>query len=77
MGTKRNPGAFDCYANAADDEPMFVLLARDKHAPFLVRMWARLREIDGENADKVAEARGCAEAMAKWVAKRTPPKDPL
>lgn len=29
MGTKNNPGAFDCYANAEPDEPMFVLLARD------------------------------------------------
>lgn len=33
MGTKNNPGAFDCYANAEPDEPMFVLLGRDKHAP--------------------------------------------
>lgn len=38
MGTKNNPGTFDCYANAAPDEPMFVLLGRDKHAPLLVRL---------------------------------------
>jgi hypothetical protein len=29
MGTKSNPGPFDCYAKAEPDEPMFVLLARD------------------------------------------------
>jgi hypothetical protein len=34
MGTKRNPGLSDCYAKAEADEPMFVLLARDKHAPY-------------------------------------------
>lgn len=40
MGTKNNPGTFDCYANAKPDEPMFVLLARDKKAPEIVRAWA-------------------------------------
>ena len=39
MGTKNNPGTFDCYANAEGDEPMFVLLGRDKHAPTLVWLW--------------------------------------
>lgn len=43
MGTKDNPGQFDCYQAAAPDEPMFVLLARDKLAPGLVEIWALLR----------------------------------
>lgn len=63
MGTKKNPGAFDCYANADPDEPMFVLLGRDRHAPGLVRLWALLRAQDGEDAAKVAEALACADAM--------------
>ncbi len=67
MGTKQNPGQFDCYANAADDEPMFVLLARDKHAPTLVWLWAVLRELDGEDPAKVAEARDCIAAMLTWA----------
>ena len=66
MGTKNKPGAFDCYANAADDEPMFILLARDKHAPALVWLWATLRELDGESADKVKEARDCAQSMIDY-----------
>lgn len=44
MGTKANPGHFDCYHAAQDDEPMFVLLARDPIAPLLVQLWARIRE---------------------------------
>ena len=28
MGTKNNPGRFDCYGNAEPDEPIFVLLGR-------------------------------------------------
>ena len=40
MGTKRSPGAYDCYANAKPDEPMFVLLGRDERAPALVHAWA-------------------------------------
>jgi len=67
MGTKNDPGAFDCYANAEPDEPMFVLLGRDKHAPTLVWLWGTLRELDGEDATKVAEARACAAAMMKWA----------
>lgn len=67
MGTKNNPGAFDCYAAAELDEPMFVLLGRDKHAPMLVWLWASLRELDGEDPAKVAEARECFVAMMKWA----------
>lgn len=40
MGTKNNPGMFDCYANALPDEHMFILLARDITAPDLVDAWA-------------------------------------
>jgi hypothetical protein len=65
MGTKNNPGQFDCYANAGPDEPMFVLLGRDKHAPTLVRLWAILRTGEGEDETKVAEAFACAKAMEK------------
>lgn len=67
MGTKNNPGDFDCYLNAGDDEPMFVLLARDADAPILVDLWASLRERDGEDAAKVQEARDCADAMRGWT----------
>jgi hypothetical protein len=66
MGTKNNPGKFDCYQNAEPDEPMFILLARDRMAPDLVKLWAQLRETDGEDPAKVQEARDCAEAMRKW-----------
>jgi PRTRC genetic system protein C len=65
--TKNNPGAYDCYDKADPDEPMFVLLARDKHAPALVWLWSVLREIDSEKPEIVAEARkSCVEMMA-WA----------
>lgn len=66
MGTKNDPGAFDCYANAHPDEPMFVLLGRDKHAPLLVRLWVEMRAIDGEDPTKLDEATQCAEDMKMW-----------
>jgi hypothetical protein len=66
MGTKANPGDFDCYANAALDEPMFILLARDAHAALLVRIWATLRDLAGEAREKISEARDCADAMDIW-----------
>jgi hypothetical protein len=73
MGTKNNPGEFDCYANAHPDEPMFVLLARDASAPASVEEWANKRQQDIDDGIKpesdrpmVAEARRCAEAMRAW-----------
>ena len=70
MGTKNNPGRFDCYANAEPDEPMFVLLGRDLDAPELVQLWADRREARGEDPAKVKEARDCAHQMARFRAKR-------
>ncbi len=66
MGTKNDPGTYDCFAKAEPDEPMFVLLARDKHAPTLVWLWATLRELDQEEPAKVAEARDCMAAMLNY-----------
>ena len=76
MGSKNNPGPFDCYAAALPDEPMFVLLARDLLAPILVDLWATLRaehgckEHDRPHEHKVAEARQCADNMRTWKAEQ-------
>lgn len=67
MGTKINPGRFDCYDAAAPDEPMFVLLARDRHAPMLIEQWADMRRREGEDPAKVQEAIDCAQSMRAWV----------
>ncbi len=53
MGTKNNPGKFDCYANAGPDEPMFVLLGRDRLAGHLVSIWSKIRMGDIESATTV------------------------
>jgi hypothetical protein len=73
MGTKSNPAAYDCYANALPDEPLFILLARDPTAAALVRAWAYQRSsaIDNEmrpqsDRAQVTEALHCADAMERW-----------
>ena len=69
MGTKNNPGKYDCYDKAEDDEPMFVLLARDPAAPILVEAWAEfleLRATTERDMEKVEEARLCAINMRNW-----------
>lgn len=80
MGTKSNPGDFDCYAKAEPDEPIFVLLGRDRHAPTLIWLWAAMRELEEcgpgepERSDeekaiakrKVNEARDLVTAMIDW-----------
>lgn len=74
MGTKNEPGRYDCYAAAEPDEPMFVLLARDPLAPIVVRLWAMLREREhgqgGDDAAKQREAFALADAMGQWRMRR-------
>lgn len=74
LGTKNNPGAYDCYANAEPDEPMFVLLGRDTDAPALVRLWALMRKLKGEEQAKVDEAVDCAKAMTLVALSKGKPK---
>jgi hypothetical protein len=73
MGTKNNPGDFDCYGNALPDEPIFILLARDPAAPDVVEAWARGREWQINQGIKpesdrpmVQDALACADAMRDW-----------
>lgn len=42
MGTKTNPGKYDCLSKLEPDEPYFVLMARDPLAARLVDLWASL-----------------------------------
>ena len=84
MGTKNNPGAYDCYANAHPDEPMFILLGRDPAAGALVRLWCDIRDEakpgDEKNAAKISEAAACATAMEAWcqnAAHRLPVRNAL
>jgi hypothetical protein len=77
MGTKNDPGEFDCYANAAPDEPMFILLGRDPHAHAAVRLWATTREQmiqaglkPTEDMRLVWEARKCADSMESYAIAR-------
>lgn len=73
MGTKRNPGQYDAYAKAGEDEPIFTLRAKDPLAPQIIRRWANL--VEAEIAEetrppfdiaKVAEARKTADDMELW-----------
>jgi hypothetical protein len=68
MGSKNQPGKFDCYSKAEPDEPMFVLLGRDPAAGVLVQFWVELRRSAGDdNEDQLDEALRCAEAMTQWA----------
>jgi hypothetical protein len=66
MSTKTEPGKYDCYAKLAQDEPYFVLRAKDPHAPALVELWAALREAEFGPSMKFLEARACAAEMRQW-----------
>lgn len=55
-----------CLNRAADDEMLFVLLARDAAAPATIRFWIAERIRLGKNKaddDQVLEAEECARRM--------------
>lgn len=73
MGTKNEPGKWNCYANAADDEPVFVLLGRDPAAASCIALWRALRAAIGEEpmgSPKSVEADQCARAMQAYATAR-------
>lgn len=59
----RNP----CLLKAGDDEPIFVLRAKDSLAPEIVREWVKLAKLCGKTPpEKLAEAEELAVKMEKW-----------
>lgn len=75
MGTKLNPSPYDCYHKALPDEPIFVLLGRDEHAPEVVSYWAHLRAGGSPRVKSVSlpptdskalEALRCAQEMHRY-----------
>lgn len=73
MGTKNDPGAFDCYANAEPDEPMFILLGRDPAAAYAVYSWCMLRVRAGLNKKddtQIVDARASAKKMLDFAIKK-------
>lgn len=73
MGSKNDPGSYDCYGNALPDEPMFILLGRDPSAPLLIERWAIERhaailrgERPASDMAMVREAQDCARKMRQW-----------
>lgn len=73
MGTKTDPGPYNCLAKAEDDEPYFTVLARDPIAPVIVRLWVHVAEIKrSQPRRKLEEALQLAEDMDRWRAFNRP-----
>lgn len=56
-----------CLNKAAEDEPVFVLRAKDPIAPAAVEEWARQAQQTGRHEPaKIEEARALAQQMREW-----------
>lgn len=64
-----------CLNQSSDSEPLFVLCARDAHAPVIVRAWAVAYELrkkaqpggmSRREVAKYVEAMQIAEEMERW-----------
>ena len=66
-----------CLNRAADDEPIFVLRAKDPLAAKLVEDWAARAVVAGLHDDHSREAYRFAQGMRLWREKHlTPPASP-
>lgn len=70
MATKSE--GVSCFEKAGDDEPVFVLRAKDVLAPEVVRDWAERARSAGVNPDKIVEALNVADKMELWQDKHIP-----
>lgn len=75
MGTRDNPGEFDCHGRALPDEPLFTVLARDIDYAAVVCEWAYRRlhriargEAPFSDVRKVIEALESADHGTDWRA---------
>lgn len=66
MATKAKELKDGCLSRAADDEPVFVLRAKDIVAPAAVRGWCELAAVAGAGEAKLMEAIQVAEDMMAW-----------
>ena len=71
MGTRNNPGAFNCYAAALPDEEIFTVLARDPAMPATILFWvgerSRLGKIETEeDCIRLEQATEIARKARKW-----------
>jgi hypothetical protein len=67
MGTKNNPGPYDCYGKADPDEPLFTLRAKDPIAPFLVELWVATRRGQWEKTLDILSHASMSEAVLSRV----------
>lgn len=66
-----------CWNRAQDDEPVFVLLGRDKSAAVAIRAWIFNRLATGKSTEaspEIVEAREAAARMEKYAAARSKSK---
>ena len=80
MGTKTDPGEYDCYKKAEEDEPIFILRASDPLSPKLVRKWvsmsiSRAPAHTQRNILKWIDAMKTAKAMEEWKLQKETSKD--
>lgn len=67
--TLREELSHGVLANVADDEPIFVLRAKDIIAPGIVQAWKTAAQAKGVPAEKTREAERCRLQMLGWQAK--------
>mgnify|MGYP001194417691 CR=1 FL=1 len=74
MGTKAQAllNRASCLNRAGDDEPIFILRAKDPLAAQTVRLWASMAADGTHSPEKVKQALDVAETMDRWHTNNMP-----
>lgn len=82
MGTRNSPAPYDCWSRLADDEPYFLLMARDSSAPLAIIAWVgdRLDRIKSgerraDDLPQLREALTLSRDMVAWQRAHPRPND--
>lgn len=59
-----------CLGRCVDDEPVFVLVGRDRAAPFAIRLWSMVAQILGAPRRKYREALAEVTVFESWQKER-------
>jgi len=66
MATRQEEIESGCLSRVYEDEPVFVIRAADKCAPYMVTVWGLFAQLMGADPEKIVGSMKAMVRMQKW-----------
>jgi len=66
MATRKEEITSGCLSKVAEDEPVFIIRAADKCAPYMVQVWTSFAMMMGADPEKIIGAFKIGADMQQW-----------